>query len=279
MNSIEAFVSGALEEDLGRGDLFESIFDSFEANARLTCKDTGVFAGKVYAHALIRIMDCEIQWCVEDGQKIKKGDLLANLSGDGIKLLQIERTLLNILQHASGIATQTNRFIEALGESRVRLLDTRKTRPLLRSFEKYAVRCGGGNNHRFGLDDALMLKDTHLALIEDLQEIILKARKKLPFTTMIEVESESIEAARKAMQAGADIVMCDNMEPSEIAQVVAFKNVQYPHVLLEASGNVTIERIKELANTGVDAISAGSLIHQATWLDFSMKMEPRYGCR
>lgn len=276
--SIEAFVQNALEEDLGRGDLFALIFDAFEATASLTCKDSGVFAGKLYGETLAKRMGCEIHWKVEDGQQVNPKDLLATISGDGIKLLQIERTLLNILQHASGIATQTNSFIKALNGANIKLLDTRKTRPLLRAFEKYAVRCGGGSNHRFGLDDALMLKDTHLALIDDLTEIIQKARKTLPFTTMIEIECENPEDAQKAMQAGADIVMCDNMECSQMAKVVAYKKAHFPHVLLEASGNVTLDRIKDIANTGVDAISAGSLIHHAVWLDFSMKMEPRHGC-
>jgi nicotinate-nucleotide pyrophosphorylase (carboxylating) len=275
--SVENFVQKALEEDLGRGDLFASIFESFESQARLISKDNGTFAGKVYGQSLVDLVGCKIHWQVEDGQKISHGDLLANLEGDGIKLLQIERTLLNILQHASGIATQTARFVEALGERSVRLLDTRKTRPNLRSFEKYAVRCGGGHNHRFGLDDALMLKDTHLALIDNLLTTIQKARKTLPFTTMIEIECESLEGAKEAMNAGADIVMCDNMDCAKMAQVVAYKRANFPHVLLEASGNVTMERLGEIAKTGVDAISAGSLIHQATWLDFSMKMESRHG--
>jgi nicotinate-nucleotide pyrophosphorylase (carboxylating) len=277
--NIKSFVKKALKEDLGRGDLFALVFDSFEAKARLTCKDRGVFAGRLYAQALVDITNCEITWKVEDAKEIAPGDLLAELRGDGLQLLQIERTLLNILQHASGIATQTNRFVKALDGADVRLLDTRKTRPLLRSFEKYAVRCGGGSNHRLGLDDALMLKDTHLALIDDLKAIIQKARKRVPFTATIEVECESIQKAKEAMQAGADIVMCDNMDLEQMAEVVAFKNKNFPHVILEASGNVTVERIADIAKTGVDAISAGSLIHHATWLDFSMKMEPCHGGR
>jgi len=275
--SVENFVQKALEEDLGRGDLFASIFESFESCARIIAKDSGTFAGRVYGQSLVDFAGCKIHWQIEDGQKINHGDLLAQLEGDGIKLLQIERTLLNILQHASGIATQTARFIKALRGNNVRLLDTRKTRPNLRSFEKYAVRCGGGHNHRFGLDDALMLKDTHLALIDNLKNTIQKAKKILPFTTMIEIECESFEDAKEAMSAGADIIMCDNMDCEMMAAVVDYKRANFPHILVEASGNVTLERLKDIAKTGVDAISSGSLIHQATWLDFSMKMEPRHG--
>lgn len=271
---IRAFVQAALEEDLGRGDLFARIAPSQEASALLTCKDEGVFAGAPYAQALCALLDIELTLHVRDSEPIKKGQLLGSLAGGSLALLQAERTLLNLLQHASGIATNVARYVLALDGLPVRLLDTRKTRPLLRAFEKYAVRCGGGSNHRFGLDDALMLKDTHLALIGDLDALIASARKTLPFTCKIEIECESLEAAQKAMKAGADIVMCDNMDVAQTQAVVAWRNTHFPHVWLEASGNITEETLVRVAKTGVDAISCGSLIHQATWLDFSMKMEP-----
>jgi nicotinate-nucleotide pyrophosphorylase (carboxylating) len=175
--------------------------------------------------------------------------------------------------HASSIATLTNKYVKALEGTGVKLLDTRKTRPMLRIFEKYAVRCGGGINHRMGLDDALMLKDTHLATIDDLKEYINEARKNIPFTTAIEIESETLEMAKKAMELGADIVMCDNMNIEEMREVVTFRNEKYSHVLVEASGNITLETIKNVATSGVDAISTGSLIHQANWIDLSMKIE------
>jgi nicotinate-nucleotide pyrophosphorylase (carboxylating) len=142
----------------------------------------------------------------------------------------------------------------------------------LRIFEKYAIRCGGGNNHRMGLDDCLMLKDTHLQTINDLKSFIQEAREKIPFTCKIEIECEDVDFAKFAMQCGADIVMCDNMSHEAIAAVVAYKNSDFPHVLLEASGNITKDNIIQYAQTGVDAISSGSLIHHATWLDFSMKI-------
>ncbi len=154
----------------------------------------------------------------------------------------------------------------------MKLLDTRKTRPLLRVFEKYATRCGGAVNHRMGLDDSLMIKDTHLKTIKNLKEYIVKARKKIPFTSKIEVEAETFEIAKIAFEAGADIVMCDNMSPLHVEEVVVYRNEKYPHILLEASGNISLKTIESYAKTGVDAISSGSLIHQANWIDISMKM-------
>jgi len=194
------------------------------------------------------------------------------VEGGAADLLAAERTLLNMLLHASSIATQVRPYVDALEGSGVLLLDTRKTRPMLRNFEKYAVRVGGAVNHRMGLDDALMLKDTHMSLIDDLEAFIRRARRKIPFTTKIEIECESVEAAAKAMDVGADIVMCDNMEAEAIREVVLYRNANYPGVLLEASGNITLENIKSVAATGVDAISSGSIIHQSRWIDLSMKI-------
>jgi nicotinate-nucleotide pyrophosphorylase (carboxylating) len=271
---IQAFVQEALAEDLGRGDLFARVAPSQKASAYLTCKDEGVFAGAPYAQALCELLHIQLTLHVKDGERLQKGQLLGVLEGESLALLQAERTLLNLLQHASGIATKVARYVQALEGLHVRLLDTRKTRPLLRTFEKYAVRCGGGSNHRFGLDDALMLKDTHLALLGDVKAFMATARKALPFTCKVEIECESLEGAQEAMGAGADVVMCDNMSLAQMSAVVAFRNAHFPHVLLEASGNITEQTIKEVAQTGVDAISSGSLIHQATWLDFSMKMNP-----
>lgn len=274
---IKKFVVKALNEDLGRGDLFEIISYPKEATAKITSKDSGVFAGEIYAKELCKYLNCEIDLLIQDGMSIKNGDTLAKLKGDTNSLLKLERTLLNLLQHASGIATNTQKYVKKIENLNVVLLDTRKTRPLLRNFEKYAVRCGGAHNHRFGLDDALMLKDTHLAILKDLKSSVQKARKLLPFTTKIEVECENLDQAKEAFLAGVDIIMCDNMSLSEIKKVVKLKDEKYPHVKLEASGGISLENIEIIAKSGVDAISVGSLIHQAKWLDFSMKMEPFNG--
>ncbi|MDY0117237.1 MAG: carboxylating nicotinate-nucleotide diphosphorylase, partial [Sulfurimonadaceae bacterium] len=217
--------------------------------------------------------DFEVVWKKQDGESFVEGEILATLKGDSHTLLRNERTFLNILLHASSIATNTKKFLDLIKEYNVRLLDTRKTRPNLRIFEKYATRCAGAVNHRMGLDDALMIKDTHLKTIKDLKLYIQKARKLIPFTTMIEVEAETIEMAQYAMSTACDIVMCDNMTPEQISQVVQYRNANFPHILLEASGNITLDTIVAVAKTGVDAISSGSIVHQANWIDLSMKMD------
>ena len=269
---IKKFVKKALEEDVGRGDLFALVGKDSFASANIICKDVGVFAGKPYVKALCKMNKLDVTFYFDDGDALQKGDVVALIEGKSKNILRCERTILNLMQHASGIATNVSRYKKMLEGYTLKLLDTRKTRPHLRIFEKYAIRCGGGNNHRMGLDDCLMIKDTHLKTIDDLKIFIVEAREKLPFTCKIEIESEDVEFAKFAMQCGADIVMCDNMSHEDIQAVVAYKNNHFPHVLLEASGNITQENIVAYAKTGVDAISSGSLIHQAVWLDFSMKI-------
>ncbi len=269
---IKNFVKKALQEDIGRGDLFRLVSKKKKVQAKIVSKDEGILAGVDYVKALCKVEKIKFEFFKKDGDIIKKGDEIAVLEGKSNKILMCERTILNLLQHASGIATNVHIYKQELKDTKVKLLDTRKTRPHLRIFEKYAVRCGGGSNHRMGLDDCLMLKDTHLKTIDDLKSFIENARYKLPYTTKIEVECESIEDAKYAMECGSDMVMCDNMNINEIKEVVKYKNENYPHILLEASGNITKENILEYAKTGVDAISSGSLIHQATWLDFSMRI-------
>ncbi len=267
------FIQNALKEDIGRGDLFAKVVESKKIEAYILAKSDGVFAGREYIEAFEAIFDIELKWSISDGEEFKKGDILLEITGDFQDLLSLERTILDIALHASGIATLTNLYVKKIEPFGVVLLDTRKTRPNLREFEKYAVRCGGGVNHRMGLDDALMIKDTHLKAINNLGEFIKSIRKKIPFTSKIEVECEDLEMAKEAFEAGVDIVMCDNMSIEEIKEVVALRDRSYPHILLEASGNITLETIEEVAKSGVDAISSGSIIHQATWIDLSMKVK------
>ena len=269
---IRKFVKSALQEDIGRGDLFYLVGNSKKATANIICKDSGVLAGVTYAKALCKVEKLDYKFHKKDGDVLEYGETIATIKGKSKKLLMCERTILNLLQHASGIATNTNRYVKALDGASVKLLDTRKTRPGLRIFEKYAVRCGGGNNHRMGLDDCLMLKDTHQETIKNLKEFIDGARNKLPYTTKIEIECSTLSAAQEAMDCRVDMIMCDNMSVEEIKKVVACRDEKAPHVLIEASGNITDETIAVYAKSGVDAISSGSLIHQAVWLDFSMKI-------
>ncbi|WP_104733349.1 carboxylating nicotinate-nucleotide diphosphorylase [Helicobacter felis] len=270
--AILAFLDACLQEDLGSGDLFERLAEPKEVKAVVIAKQEGVFSGHLYADMLLEHMGIRRTWNIQDGAPYASKDILLELWGDYALLLKIERVLLNILQHSSGIATHTARYVAMLKNLPLKLLDTRKTRPLLRVFEKYSVRNGGAQNHRLGLDDALMLKDTHLAHIGDLQAFMRKARQQLPWTAKIEIECDSVDMAKEVMQVGADIVMCDNMSAQDIQKVVAYRNAHYPLVLLEASGNITQENILTYAQSGVDAISSGALIHQAVWVDMSMKL-------
>ena len=272
MNPLE-FMLQALSEDIGRGDLFERVAKPADTAAKIVAKSDGVLAGMVYANALLEYLGIDVRWQKEDGEEFEAGDIIARLFGDSLKMLQTERTLLNTLAHASGIATNARRFVQKAPN--LKILDTRKTRPGLRIFEKYAARVGGVINHRMGLDDCLMLKDTHLATLEEeeLQSFMQRARRAIPFTAKIEIECETFEMAKRAMEAGADIVMCDNMEDETIKKVVAFRNQNFPHVLLEASGNITLENLQKYEALGIDAVSSGSIIHQAVWPDLSMKVE------
>jgi nicotinate-nucleotide pyrophosphorylase (carboxylating) len=269
---IQEFVKEVLLEDIGRGDLFGRVAPKREAIAHIVAKSEGIVAGQPYLEALAKFCNLRLYWFKRDGETFAPKEVLLKIEGDAADLLAAERTLLNMLLHASSIATQVRPYVKALEGTGVLLLDTRKTRPMLRNFEKYAVRIGGAVNHRMGLDDALMLKDTHLSLIDDLDAFVEEARRQIPFTTKIEIECETVEMAKKAMRAGADIIMCDNMPPEAIAEVVAFRKAEYPGVLIEASGNITIDNIRNMAATGVDAISSGAIIHQSRWIDLSMKI-------
>ena len=268
---IVEFLKNALNEDIGRGDLARDLLKG-NANAKVIAKSEGIIAGIEYIKHFSEIADVKFDFNFEDGSEYKKGDVIFEIYGNVKDILSIERTMLNILQHASGIASNAFEFIKKT-KGKIKILDTRKTRPNLRVFEKYAAKCGGITNHRLGLDDALMLKDTHLANFKSITEALHIARRSIPFTTKIEVECETVSMAAEAMEAGADIVMCDNMSFEDIKKVVDLRNKTYPHVFLEASGNVTLENIEEYIKPGIDAISSGAIIHQATFKDFSMKMK------
>jgi len=269
----EKFITALVAEDIGRGDLFSRISESRDIRAYIIAKSDGLFAGREYVETLAEMYDISLSWDIHDGGHFKKGHKLLMLSGDSKTILSLERSILDMVLHASSIATLTAQYVERIEGTGVKLLDTRKTRPLLRAFEKYAVRCGGGINHRMGLDDCLMLKDTHLKTIDDLNLFMEEVRQKIPFTSKVEIECETMEMVKKAMGAGADIVMCDNMSIAETKEVVAYRDAHYPHILLEASGNVTLKTIAQIAATGVDAISSGSIVHQANWIDLSMKVQ------
>ena len=270
-HQIIEFLKTALNEDIGRGDLTRELLKG-STTAKIISKSEGIIAGLEYIKHFSEIADVKFDFHFEDSSEYKKGDVIFEIYGDVRDLLSIERTMLNILQHASGIASNAYEFIKKT-KGEIKILDTRKTRPGLRVFEKYAAKCGGVTNHRLGLDDCLMLKDTHLANFKSITEAIHIAKESIPFTIKIEAECESVNMAIEAMEAGADIVMCDNMNYEDIKKVVDIRNKNYPHIFLEASGNVTLDNIEEYIKTGIDAISSGAIIHQATFKDFSMKMK------
>lgn len=270
---IHSLVKATLAEDVGRGDLYALVEPSIDASAKIIAKSDGVVAGVIYVDVLAEMENFSITWNKVDGESFVKGEVLATIQGDSHTLLRIERTLLNMLLHASSIATVTKKYNDIIKPYGVKLLDTRKTRPMLRVFEKYATRIGGAVNHRMGLDDSLMIKDTHLKTIKDLKAYIKKARKEIPFTTMIEVEAETFTMAKEAFEASCDIVMCDNMTPEQVSEIVQYRNANFSHILLEASGNISLKTIESYAKSGVDAISTGALTHQVKWIDISMKMD------
>ncbi|MCW8837926.1 MAG: carboxylating nicotinate-nucleotide diphosphorylase [Thiovulaceae bacterium] len=271
--NLRKFVKSTLAEDIGRGDLYALVEEAVDAEAFVIAKCDGILAGQIYVDTLASLENLEVEWLKNDCDSFVEGDVLLKVRSDSHRVLRTERTLLNMLLHASSIATLTKKYASIVEPYGVKLLDTRKTRPGLRVFEKYATRCGGAVNHRMGLDDSLMIKDTHLKTIKNLKEYIKKARMQIPFTTKIEVEAETFDIAKEAFEAAADVVMCDNMSPEQISEVVAYRDANYAHITLEASGNISLETIESYAKSGVDAISSGALTHQANWIDISMKVQ------
>lgn len=272
MDKLELFIKEALNEDIRSGDLFHCMLGSKWINAVILCKEDGVLSGVTYINTLAKMQNIKVKFNFKDGDNISKGDILAEIEGSCQDILTSERVILNILQHSSGIATKTKQMVSILAGTKIKLLDTRKTRPRLRLLEKYSVRNGGGYNHRMGLYDSLMLKDTHLAGIDNITEFLIQARKQIPWTSKIEVECETLTQAKYMLNNDIDIIMCDNMSTEDIAKVVEYKKENNINILIECSGNMDEDRLNELKKIEIDAISVGSIIHQAVWLDFSMKV-------
>lgn len=247
--------------------------NEIEIEAYIIAREDGILSGKMYVERLCELLNIECDFTFEDGMPFRRGEKLVMFKGKMSEILSAERTILNLLEHSSGIATLTRKYVQRIEGTDCMLLDTRKTRPLLRDFEKYSARNGGAVNHRLGLDDCLMLKDTHLTRILALNKFVKDIRKKIPFTAKIEVECENLLQAKEALESDIDILMCDNMELETIKNVVKMRNAMAPNVLLEASGNITLENILDYAKSGVDAISSGAIIHQAVWVDLSMKID------
>lgn len=270
-----------LREDVGSGDIttMTTIPEGHESRAIIHAKEGGVVAGIPAAELVFEIVEPMLIFNahVQDGQRVEKGDVLAEIEGSTHRILTGERLALNLLQRLSGIATKTRSFVEALDGLPTRLVDTRKTTPGHRMLEKYAVRVGGGANHRFGLYDAVMIKDNHIKGAGGITQAVSRARSNIPHTMKIEVETETLEQVGEALASGADIIMLDNMDPGMMAEAVHRIKAHSPHITTEASGNVTLETVRTIAASGVDVISVGRLTYSFNSLDISLDLNAKKG--
>jgi nicotinate-nucleotide pyrophosphorylase (carboxylating) len=269
--AVDAVIEAALREDMPKGDITSAsiIPSGARSEAFFLAKEEGVLAGIEVASRVFTKIDPLVIFIerFRDGSRFVRGDKLARMKGPTIALLQGERTALNLLQHLCGVATVTRQYVEAVAGTKTRILDTRKTTPGLRLLEKYAVRTGGGTNHRVSLSDMVIIKDNHLRFVGNMAEAVRRARTIVAPGIRIEVEASSLLQVREALAAGADMIMLDNMPMPTMQQAVQLVAGRVP---LEASGNITLDRVRAVAETGVDYISVGALTHSARALDISM---------
>lgn len=270
--NVDPLILGALKEDITSEDVStNSVMSHPQAGeVDLICKQDGIICGLQVFERVFTLLDesTKVQFFVQDGEEVKAGQLMAKVHGDIRTLLCGERTALNYLQRMSGIATYTHEVASLLAGSKTKLLDTRKTTPNNRIFEKYAVRTGGGNNHRYNLSDGVLLKDNHIGAAGGVKEAIAAAKEYAPFVRKIEVEVENQKMVEEAVEAGADIIMLDNMGTDALKKAIAFIDGRAE---IEVSGNVTKENIARLVGLGVDFISSGALTHSAPIMDISLK--------
>lgn len=267
----------ALAEDLGPGDWTTKwvVPARARAQARIVAKADGVIAGLAVASTVFTRLDprTEIASTVVDGSRVHEGDVVCTIRGNARTILSAERTVLNFLQRLSGIATMTRAFVDAVAGTDVAILDTRKTTPGWRALEKAAVKAGGGQNHRFGLFDMVLIKDNHIAVAGGVAEAIKRVRDSNTTSLQVEVEVRDKDELRAALDAGCDIVLLDNMDVQQIREAVRVIKQRAPQTKTEASGNMTLERVRAVAETGVDYISVGALTHSVAALDLSLQMQ------
>jgi len=270
--SVVQFIKSALEEDIGNKDVTSELLipEGLKSKAIYLAKEDFILAGIPFAELVFKLLDPTINFksYFKEGSSIKKGYTIAKIKGNAYSILAGERLSLNILQRLSGIATLTNKYIEEIKGTKARILDTRKTTPCMRYMEKYAVRIGGGNNHRFGLFDGILIKDNHIALIGNIKDSIKRA-KTAHHLLKIEVEVKNLREFKIALESGADIIMLDNMPIDEIKEAV---RINRKRAILEVSGGITIENVREVAKTGVDYISIGAITHSAKAVDISLEI-------
>ena len=272
--AIDDVIKRGLEEDINYIDVTTDylIPENQISTARFVAKDNGVLAGIEVAMRVFTLIDDTVRFELfkKDGDKVSKGDIILTMKGHTVSLLKGERTALNLVQHMSGIATATNRCVELVKGTNASIADTRKTLPGLRALQKYAVVAGGGKNHRYNLSDAAMLKDNHIDAYGSLTNAVNALRAKAGHMVKIEVETRSLEELEEALAVGADVIMLENMDCATMAEAV---RRTAGSAKLEASGNITLENISEVAKTGVDIISLGALTHSVTCFDISMKID------
>lgn len=270
--NVDPWILSALKEDITSEDVStNSVMPRPQAGeVDLICKEDGIICGLQVFERVFTLLDekTTVEFLVQDGAEVHKGQLMAKVHGDIRTLLCGERTALNYLQRMSGIATYTHSVAELLKGTGIKLLDTRKTTPNNRIFEKYAVRIGGGNNHRYNLSDGVLLKDNHIGAAGGVKEAIAAAKEYAPFVRKIEVEVENLDMVKEAVEAGADIIMLDNMDTDALKEAIAYIDGRAE---IEVSGNVTKENIARLTGLGVDYVSSGALTHSAPILDISLK--------
>jgi nicotinate-nucleotide pyrophosphorylase (carboxylating) len=277
---IDSIIDLALAEDISHGDITSQglIPPELQGKASILAKADGIIAGgEVTKRVFLRVdPSLKVELLIQDGARVKPGDIVATIFGNVISILKAERVALNFLQRLSGIASQTAQFIAKTKGLKVKITDTRKTTPALRLLEKYAVRIGGGQNHRFHLGDGILIKDNHLAALRalgmNIKDIVARAKQNAPKGVKVEVEASTIQEALDAAEAGADIIMLDNMSPDEMRRVV---NSVPSQVKIEASGGITLDNVRTVAMTGVDFISVGALTHSTKALDISLELEPQ----
>ena len=273
-DAIKPAIDYALKEDIGNGDITTNLLipSGLKTKATMVAKSAGIIAGLEVAKYVFSTLSPDIIWkpFVNDGDKVAKGDIILEITGSYRALLTGERLALNFMQRMSGIATATANYIDTLSDYKSIILDTRKTAPGLRLLDKYAVKMGGGSNHRMGLYDMVLIKDNHIKVAGGITKAVAQIKKNIPRGIKIEVETTTIEEVNEALAAGVDIIMLDNMSTDIMAESV---KIISGRVKVEASGNITLERLKEVAATGVDFISIGALTHSVTALDISMNIE------
>jgi nicotinate-nucleotide pyrophosphorylase (carboxylating) len=269
---VEPIVVHALEEDLGRaGDITSDLIipATKKAKMKLAARKPGTIAGLIAAECAFGLVDPELKFIAKlpDGSQVKAGAVVATIEGSARSILTAERVALNFTGHLSGVATATRALVDAIRGTKARIVETRKTTPGLRLLEKYAVRCGGGFNHRFGLDDAVLIKDNHIAAAGSIAKAVKAARAGTAHTVRIEVEVDTLKQLEEALKIGVDTILLDNMPPETLRKAVAITDGR---AVLEASGNISLATVRAVAETGVDYISSGAITHSVTNLDLGL---------